>query len=72
MWLNVIAHRTKEFFKRNSNVVAIRSDKGNHTVFLTLEQYDQKITEHLSDRNTYQIIENDPLNEHHTLGRETI
>lgn len=68
IWLNFINTRTYKFFKQNPHIAAIRSDKGNHTVLITIEEYNTKILEHLNDQAYIQIHDN-PLQQ--LISKET-
>lgn len=49
-WLKLIHHRTTKFFKKHKNsLLCTRSDKGGHTVVMDIDDYNQKLTAHLSD-----------------------
>lgn len=60
IWLSFIHLRTREFFFQNKNLFATRSDKGGHTIVLSLEQYNSRLTTMLND-DCYQRISYDPL-----------
>ena len=45
---------------RNHNVVISKPDKGDTTVVMNTEHYLDLSRKHLSDKNTYQLLETDP------------
>ncbi|XP_077255641.1 uncharacterized protein LOC143893802 [Temnothorax americanus] len=51
---------TKEFLKRNDNLILTRADKGNVTVALDKDKYVESIEEILRDTDTYIRINKDP------------
>lgn len=59
-WLAFISHRTKAFFKTNSHVFATKSDKGGHTVVISIPDYESKIHA-LIDNGGYSLMDHDPL-----------
>lgn len=65
-WLAFIAYRTKTFFESNSNIFATKSDKGGHTVIISVADYELKLNAHVNEGD-YSLIEHDPL---HTLVEE--
>ena len=52
---------TKTFLKNNRNILFTRADKGNVTVCLNKSDFQTKILELLSDTNTYQTVNKNPL-----------
>lgn len=58
--INVQYNDTKEFLKENDNLVILNSDKGNVTVILDKDNYNEKINDLLNDESTYKKLENDP------------
>lgn len=60
IWLSFIHLRAKQFFLENKNFFATRTDKGGHTVILTLQQYNTRLSEML-ESNSYQQISYNPL-----------
>lgn len=59
-WLTFISKRTEKFFKNNVDIFATRSDKGGHTVVITVEQYEKEV-ERMLNNDGYEIIGYDPL-----------
>lgn len=57
-WLNFLAQRSTDFFKHNSHLIVVNSDKGKHTVIMLKRAYEQKVEDLLSDTNTYRIVAN--------------
>lgn len=58
-WLTFINGRTERFLKMNKNVFATKSDKGGHSVIITVDEYRSKLTALLNDKN-YTQSEEDP------------
>ncbi|KYQ48744.1 hypothetical protein ALC60_12250, partial [Trachymyrmex zeteki] len=56
-WLYV----TKKFINDHPNILIRNTDKGNATVVLDKDVYVSKMEEILSDTNTYQLINKDPI-----------
>lgn len=59
-WLIFIKKRTDEFFKVNPDIVPIKSDKGNHVVIISQNEYNKKMFEHL-DNPAYTKLDQNPL-----------
>ena len=59
---------TKSFLKNNPNIFFTKADKGNVTVCLNKSDCNNKMLELLSDNNTYEKINKNPLN---SLIKET-
>lgn len=59
-WLHFIAKRTASFFNDNPDIIAIKSDKGAHTVVMTVSAYETKLNQLLSD-GAYVTIDINPL-----------
>ena len=51
----------KTFLKNNRNILFTRADKGNVTVSFNKSDYQTKMLELLSDTNTYQTVNKNPL-----------
>lgn len=62
VWLNFAHIRLKKFFENHLDVAAIRSDKGNHTILIYVDDYKNKIYEHLNS-DAYVISDLDPTQE---------
>lgn len=60
VWLSFIHLRIKQFFFKNKDIFATRSDKGGHTVVLSTEQYNDRLTIMLND-DSYQVSLINPL-----------
>lgn len=56
-WLLFVQHRTREFFKKNDDMLVIRSDKGKHTVVLPKQMYIDKMIQHISSTSDYTAID---------------
>jgi len=52
---------TNKFIKNKPNVIFTRADKGNITVALNRSDYINKMEDILKDKETYELIRNDPL-----------
>ncbi|XP_037028790.1 uncharacterized protein LOC119069023 [Bradysia coprophila] len=50
----------KAFLKENEDILVVNADKGNETVVLSKEQYHSKMMAHLTDANTYLVLNKDP------------
>lgn len=59
-WLYFISKRTASFFKDNPDIIAIKSDKGAHTVVINVLAYEAKLDRLLSD-SAYVTIDINPL-----------
>lgn len=53
---------TKEFIKKNTDILFTRADKGNITVALDKSVYITRMEELLQDKSTYLIIKHNPIN----------
>jgi len=53
--------QTKLFAINNPDVLFTKADKGNATVAMDLNEYNNKMTEILSDLNTYTKVKRDPI-----------
>lgn len=53
-------HKTKKFLRDNSHLKVLNADKGNIACVIDEEQYVQKMSDLVQDRNTYRIVDNDP------------
>jgi hypothetical protein len=58
-----IFEKTREFVNRHKDIIITRSDKGNKTVIMKKQEYDQKMEDMLSDQETYIRLDNDPTRE---------
>lgn len=59
-WLMFIYNRMVEFFKRNKQIFATRSDKGGHVVIIDQTSYENKLHD-LLNNDSYSIIQTNPL-----------
>ena len=50
----------KNFLKQNSNIIVLKSDKGNKSVIMNRADYKEKIYSLISDQNNYKILDRDP------------
>jgi len=53
---------TEKFVRNNNDIMFTKADKGSMTVALDKNDYREKMTNLLSDNNTYVIIKKDPTN----------
>ena len=49
-----------QFVADHPDLLIIRADRGNTTVILNLKDYNDKMYEILSDKNTYMMVKKDP------------
>jgi len=52
---------TKNFMKENTDILFTKADKGNATVAIDINEYNNKMKEMFSDPDTYLVVERDPL-----------
>lgn len=52
--------QTKKFLKNNPNIIILNADKGNKTVAMKRDDYDQRMEEMLNDMVTYRRLNKDP------------
>lgn len=52
--------QTRQFLRKNNNILILTSDKGNKTVAMEKDDYRRKMTTILGDMCTYRIIKQDP------------
>lgn len=48
IWLRFLNHRTSSFLGKRTDVFATKSDKGGHTVLMSVLDYENKLLQHLS------------------------
>jgi len=60
--LSSLEKLTNSFCKNNPDIIFTRADKGNVTVALNKEVYNKRMEELLQDKNTYEIIKKNPIN----------
>lgn len=53
IWLNFIGQRTQSFFRHNSNILLLPSDKGKNSVIIYKTEYMERIQNMLDDETTY-------------------
>lgn len=53
---------TKHWLKIHPNVITVNTDKGQKTVLMEKQSYEQKIINLLDDSNIYQQLQHDPTN----------
>lgn len=51
---------TKHFLRNNPNLIIIKSDKGNRSVIMSRNDYDDRLNSLICDQNTYQLVNKDP------------
>lgn len=54
--------KTKKFLNSNKDLIYLKADKGNISILMNKTDYHTKMTELLSDSNTYKLLDNNPLN----------
>lgn len=59
-WLRFTSERTKNFFEKNTDIFATKSDKGGHTVIINVSDYENKIVK-LLDNDSYTTVNTNPL-----------
>ncbi|KAJ8977218.1 hypothetical protein NQ317_002470 [Molorchus minor] len=59
-YLNYLFIKTNKFLHEHPELIVTKSDKGNVTVLLTKDTYDQKSLDILNDQNSYNILQRDP------------
>lgn len=59
-WLCFVAERTGRFFDENKDVFATKSDKGGHTVVISVSEYEECLNSMLNDGN-YDELDTNPL-----------
>lgn len=59
-WIAKDVGRSRKFLKENPNMLITKADKGNMTVVLSAEEYEDKMRMMLEDADTYQKINYDP------------
>ena len=55
-----IYNKTQKFLRQNKNIIVTTSDKGNKTVVMYKDDYNNKMKELVQDRMTYKTIREDP------------
>lgn len=60
--LNKIFNKTKKFLKDNPQIIVTRADKGNVTVAMNKQQYNDLSTNLLADTSYYKKLNRDPTN----------
>lgn len=53
---------TMQFFKSHNDLIIVTSDKGKATVIMFKNSYEEKVKVMLSDKQTYKILQANPLN----------
>ncbi|XP_045491134.1 uncharacterized protein LOC123691008 [Colias croceus] len=48
--------------RKNEDIIVLRADKGNATFIMDTSYYNNKLSEILSDENTYKKVDKDPTN----------
>lgn len=59
--INHLHLQTKKFMKEHPNIYVINSDKGQKSVIIDKDMYEEKMSEHLNDTNTYIPLPNSKL-----------
>lgn len=63
---------TKQFIKKNPQIVITKPDKSNKTVILNKQDYEEKMNFLLSDSNTYEKLKTDPTNKYQKQNNDLI
>lgn len=61
---------TKQFLKDNPEIYVVNSDKGHQTILIEKEEYNAKVTQHLSDKATYEKLKKTRKCLHKTIEEE--
>lgn len=64
--------KTKQFISQNKDLVVTNADKGNMTVILKKDDYNNKVSLLLSDTNVYEKINKNPINKIITIRDDMI
>ncbi|XP_062709768.1 uncharacterized protein LOC134288566 [Aedes albopictus] len=59
-WIAKDVGRSRKFLKEHPNILLTKADKGNKTVILSSEEYEEKMEGMLQDAETYEKIRFDP------------
>ncbi|XP_075155167.1 uncharacterized protein LOC142228579 [Haematobia irritans] len=59
--VNAMKH-TKNFLKQNKNIAILEADKGNVTVAMKRDEYEEKMDRIVNDMMTYKRLQKDPTN----------
>ena len=59
-YLDILYNKTKAFFKNHPNLIITRSDKGNVTVIMETDTYNNQAEQILSDEKYYVLLQKDP------------
>lgn len=59
-FVSLYVRKTRSFLKDNDDIIVDRSDKGNKTVILTKDMYENKMMELIDDAETYKPLTRDP------------
>lgn len=62
-WLTFLKYRTNKFLKQHPEIIPVLSDKGKIIVLMLLEEYKAKLTQHLLNREHYELVTYEPLNQ---------
>ncbi|XP_038106426.1 uncharacterized protein LOC119766104 [Culex quinquefasciatus] len=57
---NTAINKTKQFIRSNPDILITEADKGNRTVIMYLDDYNNKMLQLLNDTNTYKPCKSDP------------
>ena len=58
--INALFHDTRRFLKLNPQLMVCQSDKGNVTVIMDKESYNDKVIELVADTEVYKVLKSDP------------
>lgn len=65
-------NETKQFIKSNDHIIISRSDKGNATVIMYKDEYQNFMHNMLNDSSLYSVLKNDPTNKFQRLANDLI
>lgn len=63
-------YQTKKFLKDNNQIVVVKSDKGNKTVVMNRSEYEEKMENMVTDKETYVELADDPTLRYEKLVNE--
>ncbi|XP_044751208.1 uncharacterized protein LOC123311365 [Coccinella septempunctata] len=64
--------KTKRFLKDNDDIVITMADKGNVTVAITKQQYEEKLLNIVEDTNVYKKLNSDPTSRYQTKNNSLV
>lgn len=64
--------KTNKFIRDNPDILIVDADKGNRTVIMYVEDYNNKMQQLLSDTNTYKLVRSDPTRKIQTQNNSIV